>query len=85
MIALYHNAASTCSQKVRLALAEKQLEYESRDVDLIGGAQHDPEYVKLNPYHVVPTLVHDGGVFIESTAGPTCRPLAARRFYNALQ
>ena len=67
MIALYHNAASTCSQKVRLALAEKQLEYESRDVDLIGGAQHDPEYVKLNPNHVVPTLVHDGGVFIEST------------------
>ena len=67
MIALYHNAASTCSQKVRIALAEKGLDYESRDVDLIGGGQHDPEYVKLNPNHVVPTLVHDGGVYIEST------------------
>jgi glutathione S-transferase len=67
MIARYHNAASTCSQKVRLVLAEKGLEYESRDVDLIGGGQHDPEYVKLNPNHVVPTIVHDGGVFIEST------------------
>jgi glutathione S-transferase len=67
MIALHHNAASTCSQKVRLALAEKQLDYQSHDVDLIGGAQHDPDYVKLNPNHVVPTLVHDGGVFIEST------------------
>ena len=67
MIALYHNAASTCSQKVRLVLAEKGLEYESHDVDLIGGAQHDPEYVKLNPNHVVPTIVHEGGVFIEST------------------
>jgi len=59
--------ASTCSQKVRLVLAEKGLEYESREVDLLGGAQHDPDYVKLNPNHVVPTLGHDGGVFIEST------------------
>lgn len=67
MLALYHNAASTCSQKVRLVLAEKGLDYESRDVDLIGGGQHDPDYVKLNPNHVVPTLVHEGGVFIEST------------------
>jgi len=67
MLALYHNAASTCSQKVRLILAEKKLEWESRDVDLVGGGQHDPEYTKLNPNHVVPTLVHDEGVFIEST------------------
>lgn len=67
MIALYHNAASTCSQKVRLVLAEKGLEYRSHDIDLIGGGQHDPEYVVLNPNHVVPTIVHGGGVFIEST------------------
>ena len=67
MLALYHNAASTCSQKVRLVLAEKGLDYESRDVDLIGGGQHDSDYVKLNPNHVVPTLVDQGGVFIEST------------------
>jgi glutathione S-transferase len=68
MITLYHNAASTCSQKVRLVLAEKELEYESHDVDLINGGQHDSEYVKLNPNHVVPTIVHEVGVFIESTA-----------------
>lgn len=68
MLALYHNAASTCSQKVRLVLAEKGLEYESRDVDLIGGGQHDDAYVKLNANHVVPTLVHDDHVLIESTA-----------------
>jgi glutathione S-transferase len=49
MLALYHNAFSTCSQKVRLVLAEKGLSFESREVDLIGGAQHDPDYVKLNP------------------------------------
>lgn len=67
MLDLYHFALSTCSQKVRLVLAEKNLEFTSHEVDLFSGAQHDPEYVKLNPKHVVPTLVHDGGVLIEST------------------
>jgi glutathione S-transferase len=68
MIELYHFAFSTCSQKVRLVLAEKGLEFESHEVDLMAGGQHDPEYVKLNPRHVVPTLVHDGQVLIESSA-----------------
>ena len=67
MLELYHNHISTCSQKVRLVLAEKGLEFESHIVDLISGAQHDPDYVKLNPNHVVPTLVHDGRVIIESS------------------
>jgi glutathione S-transferase len=64
---LYHYNFSTCSQKVRLVLEEKELAFVSHEVDLINGAQHDPEYVKLNPNHVVPTLVHDGNVFLEST------------------
>jgi glutathione S-transferase len=64
---LYHNGFSTCSQKVRLVLAEKGLDFVSHEIDLLAGNQHDPEYVKLNPNHVVPTLVHDGSVLIEST------------------
>jgi len=67
MLELYHNAFSSCSQKVRLVLAEKGLDWKSHVVDLQSGQQHDPEYVKLNPNHVVPTLVHDGRVLIEST------------------
>lgn len=66
-IELYHNNFSTCSQKVRLVLAEKGLDFVSHEIDLLSGAQHDPEYVKLNPNHVVPTLVHDGAVLVEST------------------
>lgn len=66
-LALYHNALSSCSQKVRLVLAEKGLDFESRVVDLLSGQQHDPEYVKLNPNHVVPTLVDGPHVLIEST------------------
>ena len=67
MIELYHNAFSSCSQKVRIVLGEKGIGWKSHEVDLQGGGQHDPEYVKLNPNHVVPTLVHDGRVLIEST------------------
>jgi glutathione S-transferase len=64
---LYHNALSSCSQKVRLVLAEKGLDFTSHEVNLVTGEQHAPDYVKLNPGHVVPTLVHDGRVLIEST------------------
>jgi hypothetical protein len=67
MIALHHFGFSTCSQKVRLVLAEKGLDFTSHEVNLMAGAQHDPAYVKLNPKHVVPTLVHDGEVLVEST------------------
>jgi glutathione S-transferase len=67
MIELYHFGFSTCSQKVRLVLAEKGIDFVSHEVDLMNGAQHDPEYVKLNPNHVVPTLVHDGHVLLESS------------------
>jgi len=67
MLTLYHNALSTCSQKVRLVLAEKGIEFESRLIDLVAGQQHDPQYVALNPKHVVPTLVVDGEVVRESS------------------
>jgi glutathione S-transferase len=67
MIELYHFGFSTCSQKVRLVLAEKGVDFVSHEVDLLRGDQHDPKYVKLNPNHVVPTLVHDGTALIEST------------------
>src|SRR5260370_40430837 len=66
MLALYHGRTSVCSIKSRLALAEKNVDFESRLMTLRGD-QFDPDYVKLNPNAVVPTLVHDGNVVIEST------------------
>lgn len=67
MIELYHNDMSVCAQKVRLTLAEKQLKWQSRHLDLRAGDQQKPEYLKLNPNAVVPTLVDDGVVVVEST------------------
>jgi len=67
MLALYHNGMSVTSQKVRLALAEKGLAWESHTLNLRAGDQQKPDYVRLNPNALVPTLVHDGRVVIEST------------------
>ena len=66
-ITLYHNGPSTCSQKVRLILELKKLDYESKTIDLMSGEQHDPEYIKLNPNHVVPTLVVNNMALVESS------------------
>lgn len=66
-VILYHYSNSVCAEKARLALAEKQVEWEGRHVHLFKGEQFDPEYMKLNPKAVVPTLVHDGQVLVEST------------------
>jgi glutathione S-transferase len=65
---LHHSIFSASSQKVRLALAEKDLAHVSVAVDLQAGEQHSPAYRALNPRGVVPTLVHDGAVLTESAA-----------------
>lgn len=67
MLELYHAGLTACSKKVRLCLKEKGLEYVSHFVDLGKFAQHDPNYLKLNPNGLVPTLVHDGAAIIESS------------------
>lgn len=66
-VVLYHNAMSTCSQKVRLALEEKALAWQSREINLIAGEHKSKEYMLINPRGVVPALMVDGTVILEST------------------
>ncbi len=67
MIELYHNDMSVCSQKVRLALTEKNLKWQGHHLNLRAGDQQKPDYLRLNPNALVPTLVDHGAVVIEST------------------
>ena len=67
MLELYHAGLTACSKKSRIVLKEKGLDYVSHYVSLSDFEHHDPEYLKLNPNGLVPTLVHDGAVIIEST------------------
>lgn len=62
---LYHHNSSVCAAKIRVALTEKALEFESRLLRLDGDQFHS-EYLALNPNAVVPTLVHRGRAVIES-------------------
>jgi glutathione S-transferase len=64
---LYHHGSSACAAKVRFALAEKHLPWVGRYVDILRGEQFEPAFLALNPKGVVPVLVHDGGVVVEST------------------
>ena len=67
MITLYHNDMSVCAAKVRTVLAEKTLAWDGIHLNLRAGDAQKPDYLKLNPNAVVPTLVHDGRTVIEST------------------
>lgn len=67
MLVLYHASHSTCSQKVRLVLHEKRLDFRDTKLDLAKKDQLKPEYLAINPNGVVPTLVDDGTPIIESS------------------
>lgn len=67
MLELYHHGSSACAAKVRFALAEKQLSWNSHYIDILAGDQFRPEFRRINPKAVVPVLVHDGRIVREST------------------
>lgn len=64
---LYHHGMSVCASKVRMALAEKGVTWTGRYIDIRRGESHTPEYLKINPKGVVPTMVHNGNIIREST------------------
>ena len=65
---LYNAPQSTCSQRVRFVFNSKGLPFEQVNLNLQAGDQLTPEYLKLNPNGVVPTLDHDGRIVIDSSA-----------------
>lgn len=64
---LYNAPQSTCSQRVRFVFNSKRLPFEEVKLNLLEGDQLKPDYLKLNPNGVVPTLDHDGAIVIDST------------------
>lgn len=67
MLELYNSPVSTCSQKVRLVLAEKAIPWQDRRVSFAKHEHISDWYLKLNPNGVVPTLVHDGRTVVDSS------------------
>ncbi len=73
MMILHHGWRSSASRRVRLCLEEKGLSYEGHVVDMAKMEHHSPEYLKINPLGVIPTLIHDGRPLHES--GTICEYL----------
>lgn len=67
---LYSYYRSSCSYRVRIALAYKQIEYAYIPVHLLdkGGHQNTAEYQKINSKKEVPTLIHNENPISQSMA-----------------
>ena len=63
---LLHFSGSSCSQKLRIFLNLKGIDWVSHPVDLAAQANFEPWFLGINPRGLVPVLVHDGAVHIES-------------------
>ena len=64
---LYHYGLSNCSQKVRMVLAEKGLDWANHHIDLAKAEHQTDAYRRVHPNGVVPALVDDGTIVIESS------------------
>ncbi len=61
-----HFQGSSCSQKLRIFLKEKNISWVSHHIDLVKGDNFSNWFLGINPRGVVPVLVDDGEVHIES-------------------
>ena len=63
---LWHAGMSNCSQRCRITLNELGREWESHVVNLQKAEHATEEYQQINPNGVIPALVHDGTVVVNS-------------------
>ncbi len=61
-------AISTYVRSVRLALQEKGVAHELKEVDIVAGAHKQPPHTSRHPFGKVPAFEHDGSCFYESSA-----------------
>lgn len=63
---LWHAPMSSCSQRVRIVLSELDKPYVSHVIDLEKDEHATPEYQAIHPKGLVPSLVDNGHLYIES-------------------
>mgnify|MGYP006207878875 CR=1 FL=1 len=65
-IHLINFSNSSCSQKLRIYLNLKNIHWQSHEVNLANGQNYSNWFLGINPKGLVPVLVDDGKVEIES-------------------
>ncbi|KAL5232615.1 hypothetical protein ACI65C_000025, partial [Semiaphis heraclei] len=80
-ISLYYSILSPPCRSVFLTAQALQLEFDLQPIDLLHGRQLDPEFIKINFQHTLPTIKEDNFVLwdrivTESTkVSPLCRSI----------
>lgn len=65
-IHLIHFSGSSCSQKLRIYLNYKGIKWQSHSVNIATGQNYSNWFLGINPRGLLPVLVDDGRVIIES-------------------
>ncbi|XP_025017890.1 glutathione S-transferase 1-like isoform X3 [Tetranychus urticae] len=65
-VQLYHHKLSAPARVVRIVAKQIGLSLEEKEIDLLSGEHMKPEFLAINPFHCVPTLVDDGYALWES-------------------
>ena len=63
---LWHGELSSCSQRVRITLEEKKLDWNSHIISIPKNEHATPEYQAIHPNGLVPAFVDNGLLLIES-------------------
>ncbi|MFP6747495.1 MAG: glutathione S-transferase family protein [Alphaproteobacteria bacterium] len=63
---VFHGGMSSCSQKLRIFLNVKDIEWQGHEMNLAAGETYSEWFLGLNPRGLVPVLILDGAVHIES-------------------
>ncbi|MYD43810.1 MAG: glutathione S-transferase family protein [Gammaproteobacteria bacterium] len=69
---LYDSTLAPNPRRTRIFLAEKGVEYEKVDFNIPKGDNLDPEFLKVNPRGLLPTLVLDDGTVLDESVA-ICR------------
>ena len=77
MLTLFYGPGA-CSMAAHIVLEESGEKYEGRKVNLAGGEQRTPEYLKINPHAKVPCLKLDDGTPISENVA--ILPYLGKRF-----
>jgi glutathione S-transferase len=65
---LYGPTYSTYTRTLRMVLAEKGVDHDLVDVDMMTGAHQRPEWKERHPFERVPAFEHNGFTIYESNA-----------------
>ncbi len=65
---LYYHPVSMTSRPLMFFIEDNAIDCELEVVDLMKGAHHQPDFVKLNPNRLVPVLDDDGFILTEGSA-----------------